>query len=43
MSQPINRITLFKIPNAKDQETLINIYKDMPRIAVKVCPVIWQD
>ncbi|TQS32614.1 hypothetical protein Golomagni_07066 [Golovinomyces magnicellulatus] len=31
----ITRITLFKIPNAEDQNKLLDIYKQMPQKAVK--------
>lgn len=36
MSKPTNRVTLFKIPNAEDQQKLLDIYKGMPSKAVKV-------
>ncbi|KAK7403060.1 hypothetical protein QQX98_011171 [Neonectria punicea] len=35
MSKPVNRVTLFKIPNVDDQQKLLNIYKGMPQKAVK--------
>jgi hypothetical protein len=34
-SKPVQRITLFKIPSTEDQEKLLNIYRKMPRTAVK--------
>lgn len=35
-TKPIQRITLFKIPNAEDQDKLLEIYRHMPQKAVKV-------
>lgn len=35
-TKPIQRITLFKIPNAEDQDKLLEIYRHMPEKAVKV-------
>ncbi|KAI0167698.1 stress responsive A/B barrel domain-containing protein [Pestalotiopsis sp. NC0098] len=34
-TKPIQRITLFKIPNAEDQDKLLEIYRHMPEKAVK--------
>ncbi|CAK7208159.1 hypothetical protein SCUCBS95973_000007 [Sporothrix curviconia] len=35
MAEPINRVTLFKIPNEEDQQRLASFYRDMPAKAVK--------
>ncbi|CAK7235789.1 hypothetical protein SEUCBS140593_009399 [Sporothrix eucalyptigena] len=32
---PVHRITLFKIPSAEDQTTLLDIYRTMPSRAIK--------
>lgn len=34
-SQTIHRVTLFKIPSKKDQDRLIEIYRNMPSKALK--------
>ncbi|KAF1843676.1 uncharacterized protein K460DRAFT_316303 [Cucurbitaria berberidis CBS 394.84] len=34
-TKPINRITLFKIPDAEDQEKLLAVYREMPKNAKK--------
>lgn len=36
MSQPITRITLFKIPREEDQKKVLDFYKSMPQKAIKV-------
>lgn len=36
MAKPVNRVTLFKIPNVEDQQKLATLYRDMPTKAVKV-------
>jgi hypothetical protein len=35
-TKPINRLTLFKVPNCEDQQKLLAIYKMMPETAKKV-------
>ncbi|CAK7229829.1 hypothetical protein SBRCBS47491_007379 [Sporothrix bragantina] len=35
MAKPVNRVTLFKIPNVEDQQKLASLYRDMPTKAVK--------
>ncbi|RGP78399.1 stress responsive a b barrel domain-containing [Fusarium longipes] len=32
---PVTRVTLFKIPSEKDQQQLVDLYKQMPQKAVK--------
>lgn len=34
-TQPIHRITLFKIPNESDREHLLSLYRTMPQRALK--------
>ena len=33
---PVTRVTLFKVPSEKDQQHLVDLYKQMPTKAVKV-------
>ncbi|CAG7562618.1 unnamed protein product [Fusarium equiseti] len=32
---PVTRVTLFKVPSEKDQQHLVDLYKQMPQKAVK--------
>jgi hypothetical protein len=36
MSQPIFRVTLFKIPREEDQQKVLDIYNSMPPKVIKV-------
>jgi hypothetical protein len=40
-TKPINRITLFKIPDPSNQERLLTIYKTLQQTAQKVFPPIF--
>lgn len=33
---PVTRVTLFKVASEKDQQHLVDLYKQMPQKAVKV-------
>lgn len=37
MAGQITRVTLFKIPKEEDQQRLLDLYKEMPQKATKVC------